>query len=456
MRDKDFHRIFDVLFRLIASEKSQYARAKSAITKNSCAARLTSCASAIRVTAELGLRKIKYKTLSAVISHITEVLSISYLWEPLGDDYIKTLRAVLDYPSHTEHLQKHDWKHILDLCLARLKGDEDEAENEENLGNRSYPMSASESESRASSVEPTTPRQPGKPVLSAKDNNRLLSEIVDILEIPCSCRSAAIVEEAPKLLNGLLQYLTSAAVSKAPRGALAALNAILVRTAPNSISLVQETLLRAFPIICSFWSTNSTLVKEELLVMLDLGRVMVPGFQDPVYPELLDSSVANIVEYFEKQYLGLPASQCLQSSDVILSLPDCVNPMGVRGLAPHLGTRHAEHCWVILRTVARFSVFSDRRQGQSSSPEHSDDEMDLEPPSKKHSRQSRMFDIARDAYLSSGTSKIFALQLLSILIAEENVPLEQLSFLLERLMMQMSDPNMQIASWTVITISRYV
>lgn len=403
------------------------------------------------------MRKIKYKTLSALISHITEVLAIDYLWEPLGDDYVKTLRAVLDYPPHMEHLQKHDWKRILGLCLSRLKGSEDEIEDEENIENRARPMSASESESRASSVEPMTPRQLWKPGLSAKDNNRLLSEIVDILEIPCSCPSAAIGEEAPTLLDGLLQYLTSDCVSKAPRGALAAMNALLVRTAPSNVSLVQKALLRSFPIICSFWSTNSILVKEELLVMLDLARIIVPCFRDPVYPELLDSSVASIVEYFEKQYLELPASQRLQSSDIILSLPDCVNPMGVRGLAPHLGMRHAEHGWVIVRTVARFSLLLDGRQFQSSSMNHGyDDEFDLEPPTKKHSRQSRMFDILRDAYLASGSPKIFALQLLSILIAQDDIPTEQLSFLLERLMMQMSDPNVQIASWTVIAISRYL
>ena len=107
LRDDAYHGIFEAVFRLVRSDKPEYLRTNLPRKKAAIAARMATSATVLRYAVEIGVPVISHKTTVAVVDHITDILPVSGdgYCSPLRNDYLKSLRAILEYPSHVEHLR---------------------------------------------------------------------------------------------------------------------------------------------------------------------------------------------------------------------------------------------------------------------------------------------------------------------------------------------------------------
>ena len=129
LRDDAYHGIFEAVFRLVRSDKPEYLRTNLPRKKVAIAARMSTSATVLRYAVEIGVPVISHKTTVAVVDHITDTLPVpgDGYCSPLRSDYLKSLRAILEYPSHVEHLRSKHWQSLADFLVAGITHDYEEA-----------------------------------------------------------------------------------------------------------------------------------------------------------------------------------------------------------------------------------------------------------------------------------------------------------------------------------------
>ncbi|KAK2789529.1 Serine/threonine-protein kinase tel1 [Onygenales sp. PD_12] len=450
LKDKEYHRIFETLFRFASIEKSAYSRANTVHKKTTTKSRLALCASALRITVEVGVYSIESKTVTAVLHHITDTLPTpgEDPWATLSGDYLKSLRTLLQYPPHVEHLGKDDWRHLVGFCLRTIGVVDSNQGSQLSFRSRSrFPSeNPDEQGSRAGSVEPGS--------LSRSRNARSegsvnTEELEACLEFLCSCPSAPIHDEAEKLLNGIIDYLLPLnAISKAPHAAFNALNSVLARAITDDTVLVQDTMLDAIPVIKRFWRTKSATLKEEMLITLTIGRPTLLKFGMASPPESFVELIQGLIERLHGEYLRQPEKDIMQLDDLEFSFGPDPLPMGIRSMAPRLGVPRSEQNWTILQLIASFSALLDKICLAPSI-----DSQSAERPNKKQQLLSRTSDILHEASSATGITRICALQLVPFVLLEDDCKVEKLLPTLEHLAPNILDENSSAASWTMVAIA---
>ncbi|OAA53408.1 Ataxia-Telangiectasia Mutated [Cordyceps fumosorosea ARSEF 2679] len=117
--DKAYHDIFEALFKTVLEQKPKYFDKK---TSKPAELRLNKCARAVRAAASRGAAKLKQKTLSAIIDHITQVLPGpgDVFVRPLLNDYVKALTELLSRAANVEYFSRKDgrlWQICVDFFL---------------------------------------------------------------------------------------------------------------------------------------------------------------------------------------------------------------------------------------------------------------------------------------------------------------------------------------------------
>ena len=112
-------RCFEALFHYATTERTAYLKSKS-VQRNTAHSRLAVCAASMRTAVELGVRKLRLKTVKALLDHVRLTLPTpDGFCEPLSVDYVKSMRTILDYQPHVEHL-RDTWGVTLAFCLASI------------------------------------------------------------------------------------------------------------------------------------------------------------------------------------------------------------------------------------------------------------------------------------------------------------------------------------------------
>lgn len=450
MNDKVYHGIFETLFRFIAIEKSTFSKANRAVSKTQAASRLAKCAGVIRTAAEVSLHRIRTKTVIALVNHVIDSLTVpgEGLWESLSADYIKTLRVILQYPPHVEHLSKDVWCNLLEFCLQGLglTGDSNSLQMSIRRG-RSIPPEEFSQSSR-STPHPTS-AQSSYP--SSKQDSRGSSEDLEVcIQLLVSCPGMPVLENAPKLFHNLSKYLTSLnPMGSAPHAAFTALNTTLSIAILENITLVQDTLCAVIPTIRRYWSTKSVVLKEEMLATLLIGKEILCRRGQTLQPELDIEIIQGIVDRLHSEYVRLPEREALQLDDLTFSLHNIPTHVGLQFISPNTGVSKAMQNWTILSLIAAFSRLIDDY--------HSREKRDLAEEksfNKKQHLLSRIDDILMDASRPTGNSRICALQLIPFIVSEKEPEVGSLSTLLGQLVKNTLDDNVVVASWSIVAIAR--
>ncbi|KAJ5279527.1 hypothetical protein N7478_004899 [Penicillium angulare] len=448
LSDKACHKIFESLFRFVASERSIYIRAQRSNSRSPSATRLSTCASVLRAAVDIFLRNLRTKTVRAIIDHIIETIPLpgEGLWEPLSVDYTKCLVSLLRYPPHTEHLSDTEWEKLIDFCLAAIGLQEG---NESQLTIRSGQRSAFDEGPDGSDGRSTPSRSTPAPATREKHvgDRNVIGEAVTCIQLLTASPSAPVQAAAENILQGLVEFVKSPSlmVGNSHQLAFSSINTVASKVLFDQSQLARETLLGLIPVIRRIWVTKINTLKDELLITLMLSIVILFDRTSNHLTESLVHSIEGLTGSLHSEYLKRPEKELLQIDDIVFVQTMANENQIVYG--PRFGNARSEHNWTVLWVIAHLLRLLEANASQVSLRYQSGGE-------SLHKRQrisSVIEAVTQDAISATGTRRICALQLIQFL--EIEIEIERKEDLTRRLVPNILDDNPTIASWTMMALN---
>ena len=445
MNDKACYTIFQSLFRFAHIEISAYGKSSKTTSKVPSASRLSTCASILRSAVDTLLRNLRTKSVRAVIEHITETLSTpgEGLWDLLGIDYMKCLAVLLQYPPHVEHLGVTEWKHIIDFCLRSLSL---RKSNDSHLRVRNINRSASD-DGNMSSGRSTPSRIASQPATWRDES--VFDEVITCIKLLTICPNSPVELGAEKILNGLVEYVQSSNSGSAQRDSFVSINAVVSKVLFDQSDLVRGLLLDLLSTIRRLWNTKFGGLKDEMLstITLCMSVLIDTARREPSEP--VSNSVERLLDTLYSEYTRRSEKDVLQLDECSFFLK-VDRTMNTSVLGPRLGNTRSEHNWTVVWAISILVLLSEEVAGKPSDLRDADEE------SRKRRRfTSKVDDIFRDSFSSSGMKRVCSLQFIPLLI-NGNIDFESKVLLFRRLIPSLLDDSGMISSWTMIAISRWV
>lgn len=471
LADKSFHKILEALFRVITTECSAYAKASKSVAKNQAksqasqiAGRLSACASVVRIAVELGVKKFRYKTVKAIVDHITQTVptSDSGYCEPLAAEYFKSLRIVLEYQPHPEHLSKDEWHEVFDFCNETLHdlNATSNGKNAQSLNENSSKDSFNICLSR--SATPGTVSDNGRQASNRSAQHlvklnlkRSVEDIVLCLKHLMSASNSPVLEKAQTTLENLCELL---ALSSRPgvllQSVFEAINSIISRIMTDNVDLTLHTIGNLLPHIRRFWETKSRSLKDHMLVSLLYGEVYF--FRLVSVDETGDCKpdLHRLLQVFRQEYCKRPEREQLQLED--LDLPDhpleADRPLCIHAFELRSAALKAEQPWFVLYISASIVLVLsawDAARGRF----HENNT--LEHPPKRRKLNSPVNDLLELTKTSEMLDRLFALQVLAFVFDKLVVDIDNLQHYIESLLSCLSDDTANIVSWALLALARY-
>ncbi|KAJ5841200.1 hypothetical protein N7534_011030 [Penicillium rubens] len=444
LNDKACHKIFESLFRFVAAERSIYNRAQKS-SKTPSASRLSTCASVLRMAVDLFLRNLRIKTVRAIVDHITETIPVpgEGLWEPLSLDYTKCLASLLRYRPHTEHLDEEDWENLISFCLASISPQENEGSQLSiRSGYRSVPEDQDASDSRSTpsriAIAPTSvsrERHGG--------NRNVIEEVVTCIQLLTTIPNPPLQTTAQSILHGLSEFVESSVAGNAHQLAFNSINAVVTKVMFDQSELVRSVLLGLVPVIRRLWATKLQTLKEELIATLMLSMIILVDTARKDPSESLAHDIEALASTLHSEYVKRPEKEILQIDETTLYHNEACRSRPVHG--PCLGTARSEHNWTVLWLIAELLKLSDGIHTRIKS------ESVREGSNKRQRFSSEIQDVFRDSVSATGTRRIYALQLIPFLESEVDIETKESFF--KQLILNISDGNDVVSSWTMVALT---
>ncbi|RYO81555.1 hypothetical protein DL762_007046 [Monosporascus cannonballus] len=263
----------EILFQCAVSEKSAYygskkmAKSTAALT----AARLVRCAEALRLAVEHGASKLRRKTLLAVVDHIIQTLPgpNEDFVQPLLQDYIKALVALLGHAPNVELLATYDsegWFSCVDFTLRVIDqyvqaGESDSGPSRASpvpgTGRGAISLTASTLTSTASSSQ-----RSGSRVYRTH-----LQDLVQCLVSLSHASNAPLLQRSTEISSAMLQVLQlrSWGINQLHQLAFSVINALLVLTQTEDSMQASSLAIDSLPLISYWWQARSASEDDALL-----------------------------------------------------------------------------------------------------------------------------------------------------------------------------------------------
>ncbi|KAK6439953.1 Serine/threonine-protein kinase tel1 [Oleoguttula sp. CCFEE 5521] len=288
--DASFHRIYEVLFGAALTEKSTYVKAKTPALITGSTTRLAACASALKLAIDVGVQRIKLKTVRAVLDHIDSGLHLAGgdFCEPLAFDYAKCMRTLLTYQPHAEHLPAEQWERAVRLCLISIKdpqkGDDDAGATSE--GGRRSTNNASYESSRSGTRTGNGTQQHQRTLF-----HQVAEEMLFSLRALTAAPNAPVISLASETLWGVIDFMkTGVTTSHSESSCFAVISNVLSWTQTENIDLstkVASHLVRLLRVQWSAWNSKLSPGKQEMLITMMYLR--------PFLQKLISTTVATSV-----------------------------------------------------------------------------------------------------------------------------------------------------------------
>ncbi|KGO41882.1 Telomere-length maintenance and DNA damage repair [Penicillium expansum] len=395
---------------------------------------------------DLFLKNLRIKTVRAIVDHITETIPVpgEGLWEPLSLDYTKCLASLLRYRPHTEHLDEEDWETLISFCLASISFKEnEESQLSIRSGHRFVPEDQDASDSRS------TPLRVTAPVPFSRErhhgNINVIEEVVICIQLLTTSPNP-LQTTAQSILHGLSEFVESSVGGNAHQLAFNSINAVVTKVMFDQSELVRSVLLGLVPVIRRLWATKLQILKEELLATLMLSMIVLVDTARKEPSESLAHDIEGLASTLHSEYVRRSEKEILQIDETTLYQNEACQNRPVYG--PCLGTARSEHNWTVLWLIAELLKLSDgiRTRIKSGSAR--------EGSSKRQRFSSEIQDVFRDSVSATGTRRICALQLIPFLESEIDIETKEPFF--KQLVLNVSDSNGAVSSWTMIALTRYV
>ncbi|KAI9879869.1 MAG: Serine/threonine-protein kinase tel1 [Pleopsidium flavum] len=463
LTDKGYHKIFEALFRLATNEKSVYVKAPRATTKSQSGSRLSSCAAVLRIAVEVGVRKLKPRTVKALVDHITQTLPTvnEGYCDPLSSDYVKSLRTIVDYQPHVEHLHKEEWCDLVDFCNeGTMLAEGSTGSSSSSPYGSQYILSGTRG--RSGKLAGTSAKIRGDSGTQDSVNGLTkinAEELVLCLYQLTSAPNASILEKAQSILITLIDLLQSAAtVGRAHQAAFATMNRILARIATNDVLLTQQTVKEVIPLIRRLWPAKSTSLRDEMLITLVYARSYILNLSKAEDGESFGAELEGLFEAVQSEYSKRAERDQLQLDDLAFLTRSRAEykpvPLSIAGVHLRMGTTKYEQSWVIPQTIG--FLVSVLAAYQTMRPEN-DSVADVEDSRRKRRRMvQQLDDLLRQAKNSHLTGRLCAIQVIPFVLDQTATTMEEMSRILDCLLSCISDENGTIASWAMLGIASCV
>jgi serine-protein kinase ATM len=433
---KAWHSIFEALFPYAASERSAYLKSKRG-QKNTVHNRLVACAGALRTAVEVGVGKLRIRTVKAVLEHIIQTLPTSEgFCEPLSLDYVKSMRSILEYQPHVEHL-RDTWNEVLAFCLNSLNS----------FGELGAEENVSLSTTGTSSG---TPRDR----LNRTSRYRMeAEELIACVRQLCRSPNAPIQDLAQESVTTLVHYLQqSSSAGRAHVDALSAVNLILARTSHTNIELTRQATCDVLPLLAELWATNSPHLRNEILSAMILTRPYVADLLRKNLDTEVQSSVGTLLEVLQGDYSKRPEREQLriddlrlrrQTTSTIATAPPDASVFRLRN-----GNVNSEARWTMVYFMALYCGLLDQSRADAHPVSAAG-----ENPRKRLRISTNLHEHLRHSTSGTVSSQISSLQILSFMSTVMPLTVEQLDSIIHSLTTLVSDTVGSIATWTMLALA---
>lgn len=467
LSDKAYHQIFEALFKVSKLESSAFSRSKSNSQKSGATSRLSACANVLRILVEVGITKLRLKTVKALLDHITQTLSSPNggYFEPLASPYFKALRIILEHSAHPEHLSHEEWHDLVDFSIQATKdlfhstsdeiaapsNGDDEAQNSSRgrlsrLGTPSIRLASATQRSNGTSAGPKRNDGLGAPA----------EDIVLCLKNLASTSNGPVLEKAHLIVETMFQFLsTSTHSAPVQQAGFETVNAVLSRTLTKDVSLTLRTVSELIPIMRRYWSKKSITLKDHMLVSLLLVEPylsqMISSYSEDEATDLL-----GLIEVMRDEYCRRHDRDQLQIED--LEFIDTTagkkkeRPLSIPALQLRFGLGKAESPWSLIH-VSAFIIASLNRRWEALD-DRANDAGD-EHLSKRRKTETPLDSVFQRLKLPALADRVYAMQVLCFLF--HMVPFEPsvLQGYLETILQYISDKDTSLCSWAMLALLRY-
>ena len=251
------------LFHLVIMERNLAAFKPSAAV----AKRLEDATSLLRWTVEKVHLDCSRKAIRAVLAHLTQMVAYGGKLQSFALTYLRTLRCLLQYAPHLEHLEKETWTDIVSLCFAGVLGDkikvglefkdDDAMEVDSDGEDRVYNALRATDEDLAQD-------RPTKRTATMED-----IELVSCIEASFRSKSAPFHQYSHVIFtkfNRLFRQFPNETTAHLP--ALTALNRAFAELDLNDQRAMRDVGTQLWPHIIALWATKSTALKEQVVMAL--------------------------------------------------------------------------------------------------------------------------------------------------------------------------------------------
>ena len=469
-KDDSYHTVLESVFRVAKTDKSNYARAsKSARSK--AEGRLSACAALVRTVVEVGLRKLRYKTVKALVEHIIQTLPTADggYCEPLIADYFRALSALLGYKAHPEHFLGDDWHEVVDFCVQAARDLIRPFEtNEPTSSDRGRFLNGSRSnrDDHSRSATPSTigeyGRKPSNSISQHAANSQLKGsddQIVLCLQHLVSVPNAPVSDRADAVLATLVEMLQSyQKVSSAQQAAFECINFIMSRTVAINIDLPLQTMKRVTPLLQRFWEPKegAATFNDTLLAFLSYGEILLPRMISEDQTGDCSTALQALVDVLRNDYCSRRHRGQLQLDDVVLldtsRFTSREMPLSTKTVQVRLDGLRAESPWCLISRSAAITVALENAAIAREEPLDGDEVQDTKRQRLEHPMDDMLHHV-KGALLPE---KLYGLQMLVLIY--DSLPFEEgtLQCHLDALLPCLSESDGSIVSWAMLAITSYV
>ena len=466
LEDKAYHGILEALFCAAKVECSTYANTSKSVSKAKSASRLSEYANVLCLAVRVGVRKLRFKTVRALLEHVSQTLPTSdgAYCEPLVVDYFKALRAVLEYPPHPEHLSKEEWHDAMDFCNSSLhdlnvsSSDKSLSSSNSVRGHGSFtdlPSRTVTPELHSNNGRNTSSR--GSKIMFNPQLRGAAEDIVFCVRHLASVTNAPILEKPSVTLDALLDLLQmSPSLGITQQAAFESINSIMIRISTDDTPLVIETLTKLIPLVRRFWQAKSAGLKELLTSMIHgeayLARLLKNSKNGDSKADLL-----GLLEVLRSEYCKRLERDQLQLDDLDLSdhtfRSDRDMPLSTQAYELRSGATKAEQPWVLLHITASVLVAI---QDEEFDHRLRHENVDHDPPSKRQRLTGALDDILLLTKAPTAPERLYALQTLVFVFDCLAMDRRTLRDVVDNLLSCASDENALIASWAIMALTSCV
>ncbi|KAI0412293.1 phosphatidylinositol 3 [Xylaria grammica] len=459
--DKNYHRLFESLFRYTLSEKEAYYHGKG--SKSAASSRLAKCAEALRLSVEHGASKVKRKTFLAVIDHITDILphSDDGLVPPLASDYIKALAILLGRGTNVELLATHNsdgWFTCVDFVVEIISQYAENADRDVGAS-RVSPAPLTGISVTLPTLTPRSLNAPRRNNSNDRSSRGHLSDLMECLSSLVAAPNAPLLQRTKEIASVALQVLQLRylGLSQLHQLAFAVINAVLIVIQTDDTAHANSLAVECLPLIIYWWQARTAskydallnVVRIEMLKVLYNIHLQLEFLAGKNSETTFFEDIENLSEVLWSEYSKRDDRAQLQQDDLTYIMDHhTTNHFHIESFALRPFNIEGEKQWAVVQILAMLEAITWKgSQFSRTNPAHNENS---ERPRKKQRKDAGLNRLRYKLRSVDRSIQFTALQIIPFFVSGINIPAEEICDVLSILISLVTNKNSKLSTWAMI------